>query len=65
MGGCARTYALRINRAGTRVGVMGFIKVTCSRSGAFARDWFDRAGKQVRAGRRRAKWRDLRAVGVK
>ena len=40
---------LRINRAVTRLAVLGFVKVTCSRSGAFARDWADRAEKQVSA----------------
>jgi hypothetical protein len=38
---------LRVNRAVTRLAVLGFVKVTCSRSGAFARDWADRAEKQV------------------
>ena len=42
---------LRINRAVTRLAVLGFVKVTCSRSGAFARDWADRAEKQVSAPR--------------
>jgi len=40
---------LRVNRAVTRLTVLGFVKVTCSRSGAFARDWADRAEKQVSA----------------
>ena len=47
---------LRVNRAVTRLAVMGFVKVTCSRGGAFARDWADRAEKQVR--RRAYAWRD-------
>ena len=38
---------LRVNRAVMRLAVIGFVKVTCSRSGAFARDWADRAEKQV------------------
>ena len=38
---------LRVNRAATRLAVMGFVKVTCSRSGAFARDWADRVEKQL------------------
>jgi hypothetical protein len=54
---------LRVNRAITRLSVMGFIKVTCSRGGAFSRDWFDRAGKQVRTGWR-GKGRGGRVEGL-
>ena len=39
---------LRLNRASLRLAIMGFVKVTCSRSGSFSRDWADRAGKQAR-----------------
>jgi hypothetical protein len=38
---------LRINRAVTRLAVMGFVKLTCSRAGAMGRDWADRAGLQA------------------
>lgn len=38
---------LRVNRAVMRLAVLGFVKVTCSRPGAFARDWADRAGKTL------------------
>ena len=38
---------MRVNRAVSRLAVMGFVKVTCSRSGAFGRDWADRAEKQL------------------
>ena len=38
---------LRVNRAVTRLAVMGFVRVTCSRAGAMARDWADRADLQV------------------
>ena len=38
---------LRVNRAVTRLAVMGFVRVTCSRAGAMGRDWADRAGLQV------------------
>ena len=54
---------LRLNRAVTRLAVMGFVKVTCSRSGAFARDWADRAEKQVRAPRPRARLLQRLAMG--
>ena len=40
--------SVRVNRAVQRLAVMGFVKVTCSRAGAMARDWADRAGLQVR-----------------
>ena len=53
---------LRVNRASMRLAVMGFVKVTCSRSGSFSRDWFDRAGKQVRP-RWRRKGRGGRVEG--
>lgn len=32
---------LRLNRAATRLVVMAFVRATCSRSGAFTRDWAD------------------------
>ena len=38
---------LRFNRAVTRLAILAFVRATCSRSGAFARDWFDRAGLQL------------------
>ena len=38
---------LRLNRAVTRLAIFGFVRITCSRSGAFGRDWFDRAGLQL------------------
>ena len=34
----------QLNLAVTTLSVMGFVRVTCSRSGAMARDWFDRKG---------------------
>ena len=37
---------LRLNRAVTRLAVMAFVRITCSRSGAFARDWADRLEKR-------------------
>ena len=40
--------SVRVNWAVQRLAVMGFVKVTCSRAGAMARDWADRAGLQVR-----------------
>jgi hypothetical protein len=39
---------VRVNRAVFRLAVMGFVRVTCSRSGSMARDWFDRAGLAAR-----------------
>jgi len=56
---------LRVNRAVTRLAELGFVKVTCSRSGAFARDWADRAEKQARAasGRMNAATRELSRYG--
>ena len=38
---------LRLNRAVMRLAILGFVRITCSRSGAFGRDWFDRAGLQL------------------
>ena len=38
---------LRLNRAVTRLAILAFVRATCSRSGAFGRDWFDRAGLQL------------------
>ena len=35
----------RPNRAMMRMAIMRFVRTTCSRSGSFARDWLDRAGK--------------------
>jgi len=35
---------LRLNRSATRTGVMAFVRATCSRSGAFSRDWADLRG---------------------
>ena len=57
---------LRFNRAVTRLAELGFVKVTCSRSGAFARDWADRAEKQARAasGRMNAATRELSVAYV-
>ena len=37
---------LRLNRAVTWLAVMAFVRITCSRSGAFARDWADRLEKR-------------------
>ena len=31
-----------------RLAILGFVRTTCCRSGSFARDWFDRAGKAAR-----------------
>ncbi len=31
-----------------RLAILGFVRTTCSRSGSFARDWFDRSGKAAR-----------------
>ena len=42
---------VRVNRSVTRLAVFGFVKLTCSRSGAMGRDAFDRAGLQVRCDR--------------
>ena len=39
---------LRPNRAVTRLAVMGFVRVTCCRSGSFAKDRFDLAGSAAR-----------------
>ena len=38
---------LRVNWAVTRLAVMGFVRLTCSRAGAMGRDWAGRAGLQV------------------
>jgi hypothetical protein len=35
---------LRLNRACTRLAVMGFVRATTSRSGGFTKDWADRSG---------------------
>ena len=40
---CIADMDLRPNRAVHRLAVMGFVRTTCSRSGAFARDWYDRS----------------------
>ena len=53
---------LRINRAVMRLVVLGFVKVTCSRSGVFARDWADRAEKQVSAWHRTRRCASMRSA---
>ena len=45
---CIADMDLRPNRAVHRLAVMGFVRTTCSRSGAFARDWYDRSGLAAR-----------------
>ena len=42
---------VRINRAVTRLAILGFVKATCSRAGVMGRDWADRAELQVGARR--------------
>lgn len=45
---CLADMRVRPNRAVQRLAIMGFVRTTCCRSGSFARDWFDRAGKAAR-----------------